>query len=80
MQVYDAFLAGEIPVTGKDLCDMSGAKDRTPEDYSVYNVMLPRRYCPAWQGNVFEQRCQARGLATPALHVLLSTAHRKSIP
>ncbi|KAK9845351.1 hypothetical protein WJX81_004128 [Elliptochloris bilobata] len=57
--VYDAFLAGKIDVPGKDLCDMSGAKDRQPDDYSVYNVMLPRKYFPAWQGNVFEQRCQA---------------------
>ena len=57
-QVYDAFLAGEIDVPGKDLYDMSGAKGRAPDDVSVHNVMLPRRYFPAWQGNVFEQRCQ----------------------
>jgi len=65
-QVYDAFLARKIEVPGKDLCDMSGAKGRTPDDYSVYNVMLPRTYYPAWQGNVFEQRCQVH----PLFHAL----------
>ena len=43
---------------GKDLCDMSGARDRSPSEYTVYNVMLPRTYYPKWQGNIFEQRCQ----------------------
>jgi len=67
-QVYDAFLARKIEVPGKDLCDMSGAKGRTPDDYSVYNVMLPRTYYPAWQGNIFEQRCQVH----PLFHALSS--------
>jgi phytanoyl-CoA hydroxylase len=29
---------------------------RDPSEYSIVNVMLPRRYCRAWQGNVLEQR------------------------
>ncbi len=72
-QVYDAFLAGKIEVPGRDLCDMSGAKGRTPNDYSVYNVMLPRTYYPAWQGNIFEQRCQVH----PQFHAPLD---RRSTP
>jgi len=53
---YDRFLKREIPVPGKDLCDMSGDYTRTFEQYSIVNVMLPRRYYPAWQGNLYEQR------------------------
>ena len=58
VQVYQAFLDGSIHVPGKDLCDMSGASGRTREEYTVYNVMLPRRYHPQWQGNLFERRCK----------------------
>jgi len=54
--VYARFLRREIAVPGKDLCDMSGDYGRAFEDYSIVNVMLPRRYHPAWQGNLFEQR------------------------
>ena len=35
---------------------MSGATDRTPDEYTVYNAMLPRRYLPTMQGNIFERR------------------------
>ena len=54
--VYDRFLRREIAVPGKDYCDMAGDYGRDPGDFSIVNVMLPRRYYPAWQGNVFEQR------------------------
>lgn len=37
---------------------MSGASGRSPDEFTVYNVMLPRQYYPAWQGNVYERRCQ----------------------
>jgi len=50
------FLRGEVNPEGKDLCDMSGATDRTPDEYTVYNAMLPRRYLPTLQGNIFERR------------------------
>lgn len=53
---YDRFLRREIEVPGKDYCDMAGDYGRSPEDFSIINVMLPRRYHPAWQGNVFERR------------------------
>lgn len=53
---YDRFLRREIEVPGKDLCDMSGDYTRTFEQFSIVNVMLPRKYHPAWQGNLYEQR------------------------
>jgi phytanoyl-CoA hydroxylase len=54
--VYDRFLRREIEVPGKDYCDMAGDFGRDPSDYSIINVMLPRRYYPGWQGNVLERR------------------------
>jgi phytanoyl-CoA hydroxylase len=54
--VYQRFLTREIAVEGRDFCDMSGDYDRPIEDFSIVNVMLPRRYHPAWQGNLFERR------------------------
>eukprot|EP00878_Enallax_costatus_P003042 GHUV01003240.1.p1 GENE.GHUV01003240.1~~GHUV01003240.1.p1 ORF type:complete len:314 (+),score=53.85 GHUV01003240.1:231-1172(+) len=56
--VFFKFINREIHVPGKDLCDMSGARDRTPDQFTVYNVMLPRIYYPALQGNVLEKRCK----------------------
>ncbi len=53
---YDRFLRREIEVPGKDYCDMAGDYGRAPEDFSIVNVMLPRRYHPPWRGNVFERR------------------------
>ena len=44
---YDRFLRREIDVPGKDFCDMAGDYGRDPADYSIVNVMLPRRYHPA---------------------------------
>ena len=54
--VYERFLRREIHVPGKDLCDMSGDYARPFEQYSIVNVMLPRRYHAAWQGNLYELR------------------------
>ncbi len=56
---YDRFLRREIEVPGRDYCDMAGDYGRDPEDYSIINVMLPRRYHPGWRGNVFERRAAA---------------------
>lgn len=53
---YDRFLRREIAVEGKDFCDMAGDYGRDPADYSIVNVMLPRRYHPAWVGNIVERR------------------------
>lgn len=55
-RVYARFLAREIPVAGRDFCDMSADYQKPLEQFSIVNVMLPRRYYPAWQGNVYEQR------------------------
>lgn len=53
---YDRFLRREIEVPGKDFCDMAGDYGREPDDYSIVNVMLPRRYFPDWQNNIYERR------------------------
>ena len=55
-QPVTKFLRGEVTPDGKDLCDMSGATDRTPDEYTVFNAMLPRRYYPPMQGNIYERR------------------------
>ncbi|KAK9908482.1 hypothetical protein WJX75_008555 [Coccomyxa subellipsoidea] len=56
--VYESFLRGDIQVSGRDLCDMSGSKERTPDQFTVYNVMKPRTYYKEWQGNLYEKRCK----------------------
>ncbi|RLE23872.1 MAG: phytanoyl-CoA dioxygenase family protein [Actinobacteria bacterium] len=54
--VYDAFMRGEIDVTGRDLYDMvTGEFGTDPTHYAIFNVMLPRKYYPEWQGSVYEQ-------------------------
>ncbi len=57
--IYQRFLRGEIPVPGKDLCDMSGDYQRPLEQFAVVNVMLPRKYYPPLAGNVYERRAAA---------------------
>jgi len=54
--IYNKFMTQEIVVPGKDFCDMAGGFDRTPDQFSIVNAMLPRKYYPQWQGNVYEQR------------------------
>lgn len=51
-------LRREIHVEGRDYCDMTGSYEKRIEDYAILNVMLPRRYHPEWQGNVYEQRAR----------------------
>jgi hypothetical protein len=53
---YQRFLRQEIEVAGRDFCDMSGDYSRPLSEYDVINVMLPRRYLPKWQGNLYERR------------------------
>lgn len=55
-ETYDRFLRRDIDVPGKDYCDMAGDYGREPDDFSIINVMLPRRYHPAWQNNIYERR------------------------
>lgn len=68
---YDRFLRREIVVPGKDYCDMSGDYTRDPEQFAIINVMLPRRYHPAWQGNVYERRAAsiAAQLCGPGMEI-----------
>ncbi|MEI6128905.1 MAG: phytanoyl-CoA dioxygenase family protein [Planctomycetota bacterium] len=56
---YMRFLRRELPVQGRDYCDMTGDYGKPIEDFAILNVLLPRRYHPAWQGNVYEQRARA---------------------
>ena len=68
---YDKFLRQEIRVDGKDFCDMAGDYGRTVDEYSIVNVMLPRKYHQPWQGNIYEQRAAsiAAQLCGPGMEV-----------
>lgn len=56
---YERLLRREIPVSGRDYCDMTGSYDRPVEQFAILNVMLPRRYHPPLAGNVYERRAHA---------------------
>jgi ectoine hydroxylase-related dioxygenase (phytanoyl-CoA dioxygenase family) len=53
---FERFIRGEVPGMGRDFCDMSGPYGRAFEDFSLVNAVLPRKYCPALQGNIYERR------------------------
>jgi hypothetical protein len=53
--VYDRFASGRVTGMGRDLCDMSGTYDDAFADFALVNAMLPRRYEPSLQGNLFER-------------------------
>ena len=53
--IYDRFASGSITGMGRDLCDMSGTYADAFSDFALVNAMLPRRYLPALQGNIFER-------------------------
>ncbi len=57
--IYWQLLRREIPVVGRDYCDMTGRYDRPIEQFAILNVMLPRRYHPPLAGNVYERRAAA---------------------
>jgi hypothetical protein len=54
--IYQRFLAREIPVAGRDFCDMSADFETPIENFAIVNVMLPRRYFPPLVGNLYERR------------------------
>jgi hypothetical protein len=54
--IYMQFLRREIPVVGRDYCDMTGDYKKPIEDFAILNVMLPRRYLPSLADNVYERR------------------------
>ncbi|MCW1404002.1 phytanoyl-CoA dioxygenase family protein [Novosphingobium sp. MW5] len=53
---FERFIRGEVPGMGRDFCDMSGPYDRKFEDFSLVNAVLPRKYQPHIQGNIYERR------------------------
>ncbi|MFZ9706575.1 MAG: phytanoyl-CoA dioxygenase family protein [Ilumatobacteraceae bacterium] len=54
---YQAFLERRIEVEGRDFNDMTTGEFGTdPRSYAIVNVMLPRKYLPSLQGNLFERR------------------------
>jgi ectoine hydroxylase-related dioxygenase (phytanoyl-CoA dioxygenase family) len=53
---FDLFTSGGVPGMGRDFCDMSGPYDRKFEDFSLVNAMLPRKYRPTLQDNLYERR------------------------
>lgn len=61
--LYERLLRREIPVQGRDYCDMTGEYDRPVEQFAILNVMLPRRYCPQLVDNVYERRAAAAAAA-----------------
>jgi ectoine hydroxylase-related dioxygenase (phytanoyl-CoA dioxygenase family) len=56
---FERFRRGEIPVPGRDYCDMAQGYRTAAADFAVVNVMLPRRWLPSWRGNLYEQRAAA---------------------
>lgn len=52
---YERFMSREIPVPGKDFCDMSKPFGTPFEEWSIINCMLPTRYYPPLLGNVYER-------------------------
>ena len=53
--VFDKFLNRKIRVPGKDFCDMSKPFDTKFEDYSIVNCMLPTKYYPPLENNIYEK-------------------------
>ena len=54
-EVFNKFLNREIHVPGKDFCDMSKPFGIPFEEWSIINCMLPTRYHPPFQNNIFER-------------------------
>eukprot|EP01084_Bolivina_argentea_P192646 330669_1 len=60
-EIYDKFMNGQIHVEGKDFCDMSQQDGffKSLDEMRMVNAMLPRKYYPAWQNNIYEQKTRA---------------------
>ena len=52
---YNKFMRREIHVPGKDFCDMSKPFETPFEEYSIINCMLPTKYHPPFQQNIYER-------------------------
>ncbi len=55
--IFNKFLNREIHVPGKDFCDMSKPFHTPFEEWSIVNCMLPTKYHPPFQNNVYERLC-----------------------
>lgn len=53
--IFDKFMNRKIHVPGKDFCDMSKPFGIPFEEWSIVNCMLPTRYYPPFQNNIFER-------------------------
>jgi len=54
-EAFEKFLNGTIKVPDKDFCDMSKPFGTPRENWSIINAMLPTKYDPELQGNVYER-------------------------
>ena len=57
--LYQKFIEGKVPDMGRDFCDMSGPYDRKFEEFQLVNAVLPRKYRPELENNVFELRAES---------------------
>lgn len=53
--IFDRFVVGDIPVPGKDFCDMSKPFGIPYSEWSIVNCMLPTKYYPPMQQNIYER-------------------------
>ncbi len=55
---FDHFVMGKEPGMGRDFCDMSQPYGTPFEDFKLVNAMLPSKYRPELQNNIFHQISQ----------------------
>lgn len=55
-EMYQQFINGEVLDMNRDFCDMSGPYGRKFEEFQLVNAVLPRKYQPKLQGNIYERR------------------------
>ncbi|GAQ81477.1 phytanoyl-CoA hydroxylase [Klebsormidium nitens] len=53
---YMKFIDRQILVEGRDFCDMSGDYSKPLSEFSIVNIMLPRKYHPTLKDNVYEKK------------------------
>jgi hypothetical protein len=54
-EIFDRFVNGNIPVPGKDFCDMSQPFGTPYDEWNLVNCMLPSRYYPPLINNIYER-------------------------
>ena len=52
---FNRLIEGDIPIPGKDFCDMSKPFGIPYEEWSIVNCMLPTTYYPPLQHNLYER-------------------------